>query len=990
MTPPGTGRFLYAEVVVNRPLVRRPVTRAAEPPPAGVADANPLARTFTYTVPEEMRHLVAPGQLVEVPFRDSTLQGVIVAMSDSVPEGIVPRPLTSILEVTPLVGASQLQLARWLSDRYLAPLSDCVWLFLPPGVRRSPQLMAEAMPDRVLPPDLDARAAALYLYLQRSGAQPAEELEASTLKILSDIEAVRTWQRLAPARVGPHLDRTVELSASPEEVMSILPRLGRASKQAEVLLHIASLSDPLPALEEVLATVGCGEEVVRHLAARGHVRLTPRRTLVATPLSDVALREALADLSRAPAQHAALTLLRDHPGPQELSSTGIPSSIVTSLEHRGYARRWTEAATVSLALDLEEVWPAVVELCGVATHAAVLDMLAREEGRVWAGWVYVQTNATLTTLRRLAGAGLVSLDEERRWRDPLGERSFVLEAPLQLLPEQQVACDTIRSCPADGRNFLLHGVTGSGKTEIYLRAVADAVERGQGAVVLVPEIALAAQTVRRVAARFPGRVAVWHSDLSLGERFDTWQRVQRGDLPIVVGARSALFAPARNLGLIVVDEEHEPAYKQARTPRYHARDVALRLGQLTGATVILGSATPDVSTYRRIERGDLRLLSLPRRVLAHRQYPARSVRQPAGAARGVGTPVRDRNEPHVLPLPAVEIVDLAAELKAGNRSIFSRVLQRGIQQALAAGHQVVLFLNRRGTATFVLCRDCGYVMRCAGCGVPLTYHEGQAALICHYCNRRQSNPERCPSCKSDRIRYFGLGTERVEVAVREAFTAATVLRWDMDTSRFRGSHENYLDEFISGRANVLVGTQMIAKGLDLPRVTLVGVISADTSLFLPDFRAAERTFQLLTQVVGRAGRSPMGGRAIIQTYRPDSAVIRAAAEHDYAGFYTRELHSRRAGAYPPFKRLARLVFVGSGAERAQREAERLAHFLKSHFARLGEPGVSIVGPAPCFYPRLGGDFRWHIILRAHQPEVLLRPLTFSLGWRVDVDPVDLL
>jgi primosomal protein N' (replication factor Y) len=986
-----TGRPQYVEVVVNLPVARRPVTRAGGQPPApDAADPNPLARTFTYAVPEEMRSQVAPGQLVEVPFRDSTLQGVIVAVSDRVADGIVPRPLTAILEAGPLVGAPQLQLARWLSERYLAPLSDCVWPFLPPGVRRSPQLMVEVIPDRVLPTDIDARAAALHLYLQQSGAQAAEDLEASTLKILADIGAVRMWQRLAPPRVGPYLDRAVELTASPEDVMNTLPRLGRASKQAEVLLHVASLSDPLPALDEVLAAVGCGEEVVRHLAARGYVRLTPRRVLVAAPLRDVALREALAELSRAQAQRAALTLLCDHPSPQELSSTGIPQPIVASLEKRGYVRCWTEPATVSLALDLDDVWPAVVQLCGVATYAAVLDLLAREEGRVWAGWVYVQTNATLATLRRLAGAGLVSLDEERRWRDPLAERSFVLEAPPRLLPEQQAACDAIQSCPAGGRAFLLHGVTGSGKTEIYLRAMTDALERGQGAIVVVPEIALAAQTVRRVAARFPRRVAVWHSDLSLGERFDTWQRVQRGDLPIVVGARSALFAPVRNLGLIVVDEEHEPAYKQERTPRYHARDAALQLGQLCGATVILGSATPDVTTYRRAERGELRLLSLPRRVLAHRQVLAQVVHRPATTARPVGTPVQDANDVHVLPLPAVEIVDLAAELKAGNRSIFSRALQGGIREALAAGQQVILFLNRRGTATFVLCRDCGYVMHCASCGVPLTYHEGQAALVCHYCNRRQLNPERCPACKGSRIRYFGLGTERVEAAVREAFPAAVVLRWDTDTARCRGSHESYLDDFVSGRANVLIGTQMIAKGLDLPRVTLVGVISADTSLFLPDFRAAERTLQLLMQVAGRAGRSALGGRVIIQTYHPDLAVVRAAAEHNYADFYKSELNSRLAGAYPPFKRLARLVFVGSGSEQAQREAERLAHFLKLHFARLGEPGVSIVGPAPCFYPRLGGDYRWHIILRADQPEALLRPLTFPLGWRVDVDPVDLL
>jgi primosomal protein N' (replication factor Y) len=382
----------------------------------------------------------------------------------------------------------------------------------------------------------------------------------------------------------------------------------------------------------------------------------------------------------------------------------------------------------------------------------------------------------------------------------------------------------------------------------------------------------------------------------------------------------------------------------------------------------------------------MKMLNLPRRVLAHRRYLARQ----GGATHDVGTPLHGLDDLRSLPLPPVQVVDLAAELKAGNRSIFSRPLQHAMRETLGAGEQVILFLNRRGTATFVMCRDCGYVMHCAGCGVPLTYHEGQDTLICHHCNRRQPNPQHCPACQGGRIRYFGLGTERVESAVREAFPAARLLRWDLDSVRLGGSHEAYLEEFASGRANVLIGTQMIAKGLDLPRVTLVGVISADTSLYLPDFRAAERTFQLLMQVAGRAGRSPLGGRVIIQTYHADLPLIQAAAAHDYASFYHDELQSRLTGHYPPFKRLARLVYMCSGAERAQCEAERVAQLLRSRVLRLGEPGVDIVGPAPCFYFRLRGEHRWHVIVRANQPEVLLRPLTLPLGWRVDVDPVDLL
>lgn len=964
--------------------MRRPLTREVPPTEEEAYTEHALLRTFTYLVPEALRDQITPGQLVEVPFRDDTLQGVVIALHDTPPPDISVRPISALLDPTFALSDVQLQLARWLSLHYLAPLSECVWLFLPPGIRRASQQVAEAVPDKTLPPDIDARAAALYLYLQHRGATPTAELDATALKLLVDIGAVRLSHRLAPPRVTAHMDRTVELITTPEEAMAALQHLGRPSKQADVLLHLATLDDPLPVLEDVLKAVGCGEGVVRDLAARGYVRLNPARTLIATHLTGEALQTTLQQLHKAPAQRAALAFLGEHPGPHDLATLDISPSVLSALLEKGYVQRWDEPTTVALALDPEEVFDAVIELRHVAPMAAVIDLLAREGGRVWVGWVYVQTGANLETLRRLAAAGLVALDEERRWRDPLADRYFALERPPRLTPEQEAAWRAISAPEATGRAFLLHGVTGSGKTEVYLRAIASALEQGKGAIVLVPEIALAAQTVQRVAARFPGQVAVWHSDLSLGTRFDTWQRVRAGHLPIVVGARSALFAPVRNLGLIVVDEEHEPAYKAERTPRYHAREVALQLGRLTGATVVLGSATPDVVTYRRAERGELQLLTLPRRVLAHRdQLPVRE-RTPLHPS-SPNTP-----EWRTLPLPRVHIVSLSEELKAGNRSILSRLLQQAIQQTLDAGQQVILFLNRRGTATFVLCRDCGYVVRCARCRIPLTYHEGQDRLICHHCNRRQANPTRCPQCRSQRIRYFGIGTERVETTVREMFPQARVLRWDADTARLRGSHEAFLQDFISGRANVLVGTQMIAKGLDLPRVTLVGVISADIALYLPDFRAAERTFQLLMQVAGRAGRSPLGGQVIIQTYHPELPLIQAAARHDYALFYRDELCHRRQANYPPFKRLARLIYVGSGAERAQHEAERMAQQVRLHVARTGIPGVEVIGPAPCFYERLGGDYRWHILIRADQPEEVLRPVTLPIGWRVDIDPVDLL
>jgi primosomal protein N' (replication factor Y) len=1039
----------FCEVVVNRPIRRHRVIPELDYPKErdrkedGEA-TNPLDVTFSYAIPEDLRQQAALGQLVEVPFRNGTLQGVIVGLSGTPPPIVDTRPITSILDPTPALTSVQIALAHWLSARYLAHISRCIWLFIPPGMLRPLQNVVEAMGDKEPPPDLDARAHAMLLYLRgRQEPTPISDLEAEPLKTLCDIELVRTRQRLAPPRVGPQIDRTVELIATPEEISIVLPTLGRASKQANVLLHLAALDDPVPTLDDVLGAVGCTASPVQALSERGWIKVTPRRTMVVSTLSSSSMEAALADLGRAPAQRAALASLHQRPGPVEINQLGTPSTTLAKLEAKGYVRRWTEPATITLTLEPDELLDAVLDLRGATKHAEALDLLTREEGRVWVGWVYAQTDANLDTLRSLSEAGLVALDEARRWRDPLADQSFVLEHPPQLTPDQDTVWRTIRKAMGESANqqrsgkqlhsdrptyqpasppptsqtspFLLHGVTGSGKTEIYLRAVAEALGRDKRALVLVPEIALAAQTVRRVVARFPGKVAVWHSDLSLGERFDTWQRVRDGELSVVVGARSALFAPMPNLGLIVVDEEHEPAYKSSSSPRYHAREVAVELGRLTGATVILGSATPDVTTFRRAEGGAVTLLTLPKRVLAHRQHVAlqsraSNIRISSLAARPLDDLDRIPSPTHpptvqavlaeqgqaqgddirTLPLPQVEVVDLREELKAGNRTIFSRALQNAIHETLEADQQVILFLNRRGAATFVLCRDCGHVMRCLRCEMPLTFHAGDDALICHHCNRRHPNPDRCPVCESSRIRFFGVGTERVEATVRDMFSNARPLRWDLDTTRSRGSHTAFLQHFVDGRANVLVGTQMIAKGLDLPRVTLVGVISADTALYLPDFRAAERTFQLLTQVAGRAGRSPLGGRVILQTYNPDLPIIQAAAAHDYAAFYQGELAYRHESRYPPFKRLARLIFTGAGAERAQREAEHMAKGLRSYVARQGVPEVDIIGPAPCFYGRLRGQHRWHILVRSDEPEALLRPLTLPLGWRVDIDPIDLL
>jgi primosomal protein N' (replication factor Y) len=558
-------------------------------------------------------------------------------------------------------------------------------------------------------------------------------------------------------------------------------------------------------------------------------------------------------------------------------------------------------------------------------------------------------------------------------RDPLAGRRYSRHAPPELTADQQRAVEAI--CAAlEGRTgalpheFLLHGVTGSGKTEVYLAALDRAVALGRRAIVLVPEIALTPQTLRRFAERFPGRVAVMHSELSLGEHFDMWHAVRAGNYDVVIGPRGALFAPQPDLGLVIIDEEHEWTYKQQEgSPRYHARLAAEHLCRLTGATLVLGSATPDVEIRFRADDGAVALLELPERLVRD-----------------------DDGRVHPAPLPEVDVIDLRDELKAGNRSIFSRELAAAIRKALEAGEQVMLFLNRRGTASFLQCRDCGHVPECKSCAAALTYHSPAQRLTCHYCGRTYPMPDRCPKCGGGRIRQVGLGTERVEEDAQREFPGARTVRWDRDVTRGRDSHEAILARFLAHEADILVGTQMIAKGLDIPLVTLVGVVSADIALHLPDFRAGERTFQLLEQVAGRAGRGPKGGRVIIQTYTPDHYAIEAAADHNYHALYEHELEFRRRMGYPPFGRLVRLTFAHTGAEYAQRQAAIMTNRLREEQERMGLPNLDILGPAPAFVPRVRGRWRWNIILRGADPATLLRDMPLPRGWTLDVDPLSVL
>ncbi len=516
--------------------------------------------------------------------------------------------------------------------------------------------------------------------------------------------------------------------------------------------------------------------------------------------------------------------------------------------------------------------------------------------------------------------------------------------------------------------FVLHGVTGSGKTHVYFRLIEAAVRTGRRAIVLVSEIAQTPEALERYSERFPGRVALMHSALSSGQRWDMWRGVCEGRFDVVVGPRSALFAPVPDLGLIVMDEEHEPAYKQdERPPRYHAREVAIELGRRAGIPVILGSATPDVCTYHLARQGVYRLLALPER------YAGPTAR---GTSSGL--------------LPPVEIVDLRQELRSGNTSILSRRLQSGLARVLEGGEQAILFLNRRGSSTAVVCRDCGHVVKCGRCDVALVFHKELGSLLCHQCNRETRNPDRCPRCRSRRISYFGAGTERVEEEVRRLYPSARVKRWDHDTAARAGAHARIHEQFRRREADILVGTQMVAKALDFPLVTLVGVVLADVTLHLPDFRAAERTFQLLSQVAGRAGRGEAEGRVIFQTYSPDHYAIVAAANHDYAGFFRQEMEFRRHHSYPPFRRMVRMVFTGTGEARARYEALQMKKRLLERTAELGISDVEVMGPAPAFHARVRSRWRWQIVVAGAGASRLIGEVSLPPGWSMDVDPVSLL
>lgn len=996
----------YAEVAVNVPIY--PYGRKQDIAGESPTDVRErLQRTFHYAVPAEWEERLRPGQLVQVPFGKGPAQGIVVALSDSSP---VPetRYLTAILEEQPAVTPAQIALARWISQEYLVPLFAALQLMLPPGLPQRARLRVRWTGPDELPPDLRPAERRLAELLREQGELSGEELsrhipEAQWRRAVTSLASrglVYAGAQLAAPRVRPVFDRMVQSKVQNPRQALLSSSLGRDSAPARFLQALIASPDPLPELEAICEQAGCTLQTARSLEQKGLIRILPAQTLVRpTPaehlpadwestLRSASLVKGMQALLQRPESASPLPIT------EACRLTGLTRPQLRRLVDRGLVTLIEQPAFVALAVEPAAAEEALLDLRGLRKYLPALEFLAREGKPVWIGAVYAETGADAGILRRLAEAGLIQMEEQERRRDPLAGMALSPDQPPRLTPDQERVWRAVEGALEAGRRevFLLHGVTGSGKTEIYLRALAKVLEAGRQAIVLVPEISLTPQTIRRFAARFPGRVTTLHSELSAGERYDQWRRIRDGEVDIVIGPRSAVFAPLPRLGIIIMDEEHEAAYKSESMPTYHARDAALQRAAIENCPVILGSATPSLESYYRALQGEFRLLELPQRVMGHaRQIAEQQERLHIPPERARAHPLGpEYEEACFIELPQVEVIDMRHELRAGNRSIFSRRLQEALRQVLERGEQAILFLNRRGMATVVSCRDCGYVVRCERCSVPMTYHEGSRLLICHHCNHRTPAPVECPSCRSRRIRYLGMGTERLESALQELFPGVRTLRWDRDVTGAKGAHERILDQFSAGRADVLIGTQMIAKGLDLPLVTLVGVVLADTALYLPDFRAAERTFQLLVQVAGRAGRSILGGRVIVQTYTPEHYSIQRAAEHDFAGFYREELAFRQQQGYPPFCRLAALRFAHRDAGRAQSEAERVHRLLGDYLRRQGFRDVELSGPVPCFFARVRGAYRWQIIVKAREPAEIFRGFPLPSGWRLDIDPVSLL
>lgn len=750
-------------------------------------------RPYTYRVPEELTTVVAPGMRVEVPFGRRQVQGFVVETTDQAPEGVKLRSLTRLVDVNPVLGEEQLQLADWLVGQTFAFKISCLQAMLPAAMRAQYQKTVALVAPEKVPADVHS-------------------LFGEKREIAFDDD------RLTPA------------------VMRTIAELQRSG----------------------------AVKIVYHVTERGSKKTVPQ----VVPCKTAAEYHELA--------------------------THVRTNAVRQRE--------------------------------------LLDRLAQLDAPVLQADFLRGTHLTVAHLRAAEKQGWLTRKQVEQYRDPFNAPVKKTQAP-PLMPDQEkaVAAITAAEKAKTPTPFLLEGVTGSGKTEVYLQTIAAALKFQRTALMLVPEIALTPQMVNRVRGRFGHQVAVLHSGLSVGEKYDEWRRIARGEAQVVVGARSAVFAPLKNIGIIIIDEEHEGSYKQDSMPRYHARDVALWRARYHQCPVVLGSATPALESRARAQKGVYQWLRLPHRINGQ-------------------------------DLPRVQLVDMRCVMGKTQVADFSPQLVTALRERLNRNEQVVLMLNRRGYAAFAMCRECGFVVQCPNCDISLTFHRDRQRMQCHYCGHEQPVPQKCPQCGSRYIGFYGTGTQKVAEELHQLVSAARVLRMDVDTTRRKGAHERILEQFGNHDADVLLGTQMIAKGLDFPDVTLVGVLNADTGLSLPDFRASERTFQILTQVSGRAGRADKAGEVIIQTFNPDHYAIQLAGKQDYEGFFVREMQVRHQNDYPPY--FYTIQLTASGPKEAQ--VLRVLAKVRGELTRILSPQARLLGPTPQMVTRVNNRYYYQLIIKYKQ------------------------
>jgi primosomal protein N' (replication factor Y) len=839
-----------------------------------------------------------------MPYGERLVEGVIwefiapTAPSNHIPEESL-RPIHTILDPEPALLPHQIALAQWISEYYVTPLSQVALMMLPPGLMQRSRIVLRLVEQEFQVVEAAMQNTSLQMRALIGLLLAEGEVNIERLKTM--LGPKRAKEMLKEIRTSKLITRDAQLDAP--RAKARIKRIVRLVAQDEILEEWRKRTEAvLQHHPQTSEPIPMAPNIMQH----GPVSGGKKRRGGASP--DPWALPGIAG--------AAATLTVTEQDKESLRAQHQLAAVDLLQQNRHTSAHWTPNA--------------LCKASGLTT--AQLQQLVREQ--------------------------ILTIETLEVRRDPLAERTLVPSTALQLTADQQQALDSIIGPDYQPRPILLHGVTGSGKTEVYLQALAAMIAQGKRGIMLVPEIALTTQAVLRVAGRFPGRVAIIHGELGIGERYDEWRRIRTGQVDVIIGARSALFSPVPDLGIIIVDEEHEPAYKQSeRKPTYHARETALMLARILDIPVVLGSATPSIETYYQAQHDYYRLVELPGRISSS--------------------------------LPPVEIVDLRSELHAGNTSIISRRLHEELVHILERKQQAILFLNRRGAASCVLCRDCGYMATCDGCDISMTYHATERILLCHYCGRESKVLHFCPNCKGSGMRYFGLGTEKVQETIQRSFPQARLLRWDRDTARNRRAHEQLLDCFANREADILIGTQMIAKGLDLPGVTLVGVISADIALNLPDYSAAERTFTLLTQVAGRAGRGTEAGNVIIQTFNPQHFSIEAASRHDYHEFYATEIETRQRYSYPPFRQFVKFTYSHENRRRCQNEALLLYERLYEWIDRLSLPDTDIVGPAPGLTERLRGKYHWQMIVRGPDLHRLLRVVD-AMGWDIDIDPVSTL